>query len=829
VLRVLLENTISMMEQALHAEPVPRPQSVYYDSAHGSPQAVKPGVNMPVVVEDDTVSIATTGGSPGHRSKREKIKMVAHQVKEVPHRMLMRADIMVKAHPEMDADGREIPGVTDNAAFNTNMLNAPEHGTVKEMALKPVHVMQDVGQFIKHPRNHGKRKAASLITADDSPYLGQGMDEELLEAHDKLEEATNARSNSAPVEVDNDEINKHLDVDEDSEIEEARDKIHEIQTKRETLKTAWITGKHVRRVKAAKLPMVAHQPKVEDYNEYDANGNYVRFNWQMYTGHLTQYHTQNFVIGHTEDTNDIYFTRSELLRQAERLLVASAPIQQYLMHVRKVYLWEDTILTTRWFIVWVLLIKFGFTLTFLYWWVCYIVLKHRFTKDSVRFLRESKERVDSGGTPYKISELVGRHGTEDWVDPLIDELGPTLQRQLSDAADYIEILMNFYHWRNPGATINSLIVWFTLGLISFCCSTEYGAKIVMLIAGIYFFGSCPVATKFPRWRKVVSLARMIHWDIPNNAELAFQGLQEDAQKALKRIGNDDIQPSQEGSGIVHSGPMPGVEVSNASSPKRSHAVSRHADDEILAFRGTCGGQLGRLVLTPTSLRFIVTPKLSPPSTPTSSSTNQRILFNHPYTTLSELRKTTSPSRRRQGALKPSNNALTIISILPTSPSTTTTHSKAGAHYPTAPINSHAGNGKQEEEGTLQVVTITHLRKRDEAFNALLGFSAQKWTVQQPLEGVRNGGGEVSEGSGEGGRRTEQDNQEGRKRGGKEESEGVHDGRGVLGTEGEAGEAVEAGHEKKLDRFKDKVRDVLHIDKGGGRGHESNVMQEATRL
>lgn len=186
------------------------------------------------------------------------------------------------------------------------------------------------------------------------------------------------------------------------------------------------------------------------------------------------------------------------------------------MHVHKVYLWEDRILTTRWLFTWLFLMKTGYITTFAYWWIAYIVVKNRLTKDNVRFLRESQERIDSGGRPYKISELVGRHGGEDWVDPLLDELGPLIQRQLSDVADYCEILMNFYHWRNPKATMQSVFLWFILGLVAALCSTEYGLKIVVFVAGIYFFMSRPIASKYPRWRKVVSLPRWIHWDIPNN-------------------------------------------------------------------------------------------------------------------------------------------------------------------------------------------------------------------------------------------------------------------------------------------------------------------------
>lgn len=51
--------------------------------------------------------------------------------------------------------------------------------------------------------------------------------------------------------------------------------------------------------------------------------------------------------------------------------------------------------------------------------------------------------MDHGSRAYKISELAQRHGGDAWLDPLIDEFGPLVQRQLGDAADYLEILIKY--------------------------------------------------------------------------------------------------------------------------------------------------------------------------------------------------------------------------------------------------------------------------------------------------------------------------------------------------------------------------------------------------
>lgn len=258
------------------------------------------------------------------------------------------------------------------------------------------------------------------------------------------------------------------------------------------------------------------------------------------------------------------------------------------------------------------------------------------------------------------------------------------------------------------------------------------------------------------------------------------------------MGNTDIQIQEEGTGQIHAGPMPGVTVDNAS-PKHHKPGTAAQNEDILSFRGSYDSHLGRLIITSTSLRFIRTSKVS-----TSSADD--ILFAHPYADLLDLRKTHSSALRVSRSKKALNtDALTILLTDNTS------------------------------------ITIESMRKRDEAFNALIAFSGQRWTVQQPLEGVRNGGGGVSQGSGTGGKRTKEENRTGEREYEDEEVEGMHDGRAVLEADGElaAGEKGEHanGNPHGLARLKEKARSVLHLgsDGDGGKKHESSVLQQATEL
>ena len=51
-------------------------------------------------------------------------------------------------------------------------------------------------------------------------------------------------------------------------------------------------------------------------------------------------------------------------------------------------------------------------------------------------MERSQER---GSMAYRLGELIDKHGREDWLEPLIDELGPFLQLQLGDLASILEV------------------------------------------------------------------------------------------------------------------------------------------------------------------------------------------------------------------------------------------------------------------------------------------------------------------------------------------------------------------------------------------------------
>ena len=70
----------------------------------------------------------------------------------------------------------------------------------------------------------------------------------------------------------------------------------------------------------------------------------------------------------------------------------------------------------------------------------YLVLSNRFYPTSVHSLRQSLRRtIEREGVAAEIGELIEKHGPENWLEPLLEELGPQAQLQLGDIANMLEV------------------------------------------------------------------------------------------------------------------------------------------------------------------------------------------------------------------------------------------------------------------------------------------------------------------------------------------------------------------------------------------------------
>lgn len=220
--------------------------------------------------------------APSKPSKKDRVKAIGAQAKHIPKRMLMRLDVLEKYDTQMDTEGDEVKGITDNPAFNTGQVFKKQRKRNNlSSTLKSVPKTLDT---LVHPKKAIKSQAANSLPVKEQPYLHPETDKDLVEAHNKLYEAsTNSAAGS--------------DV-----VTEQQRRVQEISRDRERMRTAWITGKHVKRVRVVPRDYLAF-PTIANYHELDANGNYAGVQWGKYLAHVSL--AAVFLHQHESKTNEI--------------------------------------------------------------------------------------------------------------------------------------------------------------------------------------------------------------------------------------------------------------------------------------------------------------------------------------------------------------------------------------------------------------------------------------------------------------------------------------------------------------------------------------------
>lgn len=198
-------------------------------------------------------------------SKRARIASFGRRLKNAPKRIVMRLDLDKSHDEQLDADGVVVEGITDNPMFNTGEVLDKDRTGVRGAAAKAKVALVATANAIANPKKAAKGQASMSITATEQPYLKEGANQELMEAHEKLERIQ--------------EMGEHGSLEE----EEARDEVECIEKRREETRDAWITSRHVSRVRVVSTRRIAW-PERYDYYETDALGNIIRFQWERYAG-----------------------------------------------------------------------------------------------------------------------------------------------------------------------------------------------------------------------------------------------------------------------------------------------------------------------------------------------------------------------------------------------------------------------------------------------------------------------------------------------------------------------------------------------------------------
>ncbi len=595
---------------------------------------------------------------------------------------------------ESDSESKErrpLQSIDNDPAFNPTQLSKQGHDSPSTAAKKTKKAVKKIGTTIAHPIDTTKsaitRTTAGQLSKAERPYLSQKSDLDFLEAHDNLKQLESSSSSRK----------EDSDDEQDEIIGNHKDKIREMEAHRESLRVAWTTNRHVRRVRVVPKRHI-NFPEDEYFVERDANGRPVRYDWLKWLGYNLIYYTQDFSAHYIDDFDDLPFSVDSSRHYTERIVMASAPWQSWAMSVRSVYRWEDPKTTGKWFALYVLLWYTNHVIGFLYLYIIYIVTKNRFYPSSIESLRSSIQRAqDSRSTAYKFGELIDKHGRSNWMEPLLADLGPYIQLQLGDVANMLEVFSNFYHWKSPRKTIGTLIFFASCLAVTIFADMAFCMKIVFFIAGGSFFLCFPIASRYPKYRYLVSPFKWVLWDIPTNAEWSFQYLRRNAQEAREKMIEQKVEDSRETAhspttncaGRLSSVPKVEVEghaweVESTYESDDSGFFSASSSNSILdsndirSFRAFYDDVPGRFVIFSGGIRFV-------------RSLKTKELWRYSFLELMEMRKLEG----------------TRVSMIPLS-------------HIQMEITCIDGS-RLKLEG---------MRERDEAFNTVIGFSSLQWQSLQ---------------------------------------------------------------------------------------------------
>jgi hypothetical protein len=269
-----------------------------------------------------------------------------------------------------------------------------------------------------------------------------------------------------------------------------------------------------------------------------------------------------------------------------------------------------------------------------------------------------------------------KHGSDDWLEPLLEDLGPYIQVQVADFANFLEATYNFYHFHSPAATKASFCLFAALFLLNAFTDSKFVLKVFWLVIGMTFFVGWSISSLYPKYRLLVSPFKGSLWNVPTHAEWCIQYLQERAAPAKQAIVAHDADDNHHIRTSEHTPP---------------HILLNDGiERDILSFRCTYLHVPGRFIISTHGIRF--------------TSEIGRVLpyesFHKPFSELVEMSKRQSKS-----------------SILSPLAKVTTGMDKLELWF--------RGEGGNHGMGA-EVVVLENMRGRDKAFNAILGFSGVRW-------------------------------------------------------------------------------------------------------
>lgn len=211
-------------------------------------------------------------------SKRKRFSGLTRRTKAKTKKILKLdgavVDELSKEEEEDPLDNMKI-----DSAFNSSHFVKKKRLRPGKTADKTLGAIQSIGNAVVHPIRSAKstatRTTAAQLSKAERPFLSQKADIEFLQAHDNLKRAESISSSKHGTSAG----------EQDSLIGGHRDKIREMEEHRESLRAAWTTSRHVRRVRVVPKRHV-NLPQNEFFVERDERGKFLRYDWLKWLGYV---------------------------------------------------------------------------------------------------------------------------------------------------------------------------------------------------------------------------------------------------------------------------------------------------------------------------------------------------------------------------------------------------------------------------------------------------------------------------------------------------------------------------------------------------------------
>ena len=219
-------------------------------------------------------------------SKKKRFSGLTRRTKATTKRFLQLDGAPEDGRSEEGVEGL-LDDIKHDPSFNSSQLIKKKTLRPGKTAEKTLGAIQSIGNAVVHPMQSARsavtRTTANQLSKAERPFISQKSDVEFLQAHENLNRAESTSASKLGT----------SEEEQESLIGGHQSKIREMEDNRESLRAAWTTSRHVRRVRVVPKRQI-NLPDNEYFVERDNHGAFVRYDWLKWLGYVMLYRSRRF-------------------------------------------------------------------------------------------------------------------------------------------------------------------------------------------------------------------------------------------------------------------------------------------------------------------------------------------------------------------------------------------------------------------------------------------------------------------------------------------------------------------------------------------------------